>query len=279
MQLRRFRGAGQDVPRRLGRGVRREGRLRHVHGEGDLRPAGRGARHAARPYGRGGAPDARRDPHLRRGPQDHRPHHDRRVWHRRVRGHGRQVRDRALDAHPGRGVARARVPLLRPDRLRAHAGRVDLAVGRDDGHAHGRKARQGARRPHAVDLQHARRDDSARVRRRALHARRPGDRGRLDEGVPRADHGLLHPRPLPRAAARRHVRRRRGQGHGRAAGDAGQDRGGARPPRAHPRDRPLHGRHPLGAVPRPQRRLPDRDGGCAQAQGARLHPRRGLRRR
>ena len=38
-------------------------------------------------------------------------------------------------------------------------------------------------------------------------------------------------------------------------------------------------RDQVGAVPRPPRRLPDRPRGCAQAQGARLHPRRGLRRR
>ena len=48
---------------------------------------------------------------------------------------------------------------------------------------------------------------------------------------------------------------------------------------AHRAARALDGRHALGAVPRPPRRLPDRAGGCAQAQGARLHPRRGLRRR
>ena len=35
----------------------------------------------------------------------------------------------------------------------------------------------------------------------------------------------------------------------------------------------------VGAVPRPARRLPGGAGGRAQAQGARLHPRRGLRRR
>ena len=35
----------------------------------------------------------------------------------------------------------------------------------------------------------------------------------------------------------------------------------------------------VGPLPRPPRRLPDRHGGRAQAQGARLHPRRGLRRR
>ncbi len=33
---------------------------------------------------------------------------------RRVCRHGRQVRHRALDAHPRRGRPRARVPLLRP---------------------------------------------------------------------------------------------------------------------------------------------------------------------
>ncbi len=38
-------------------------------------------------------------------------------------------------------------------------------------------------------------------------------------------------------------------------------------------------RHPVGAVPRPARRLPGRARGRAQAQGARLPPRRGLRRR
>ena len=36
---------------------------------------------------------------------------------------------------------------------------------------------------------------------------------------------------------------------------------------------------PVGAVPRAARRLPGRARGCAEAQGARVHPRRGLRRR
>ena len=83
---------------------------------------------------------------------------------------------------------------------------------------------------------------------------------------------------------------------GRVRGTLGDDRGGAararargdprqdpqilaRSRRAHRAARALDGRHPLGAVPRPPRRLPDRAGGRAQAQGARLHPRRGLRRR
>ena len=45
-----------------------------------------------------------------------------------------------------------------------------------------------------VDLQHPRLDHPARVRRRALHPRRPRDRGRLDQGVPGPDHRLLHAR-------------------------------------------------------------------------------------
>ena len=42
----------------------------------------------------------------------------------------------------------------------------------------------------------------------ALHPRRPGDRGRVDQGVPRPDHGLLPARALPGPAARHEVRRR-----------------------------------------------------------------------
>jgi len=42
----------------------------------------------------------------------------------------------------------------------------------------------------------------------ALHPRRPGDRGGLDQGVPGPDHRVLHPGPLSRPAARRHLCRR-----------------------------------------------------------------------
>ena len=41
----------------------------------------------------------------------------------------------------------------------------------------------------------------------------------------------------------------------------------------------VHGRRQVRAVPGPPRRLPGGHGGRAEAQGARLHPRRGLRRR
>ena len=123
-------------------------------------------------------------------------------------GHGRQVRDRALVPDPRRGRAGARVPLPRPGGQRAHAGGLDLAVRRDDGHPDGGPARPRAGRPHALHLQHPRLDDPARVRRRALHPRRPRDRGRLHQGVPGPDHRLLPARALPRPAARRQVRRR-----------------------------------------------------------------------
>ena len=55
-----------------------------------------------------------------------------------------------------------------------------------------------ARRPHALDLQHAGRHHPPRVRRRALHARRPGGRGRVDEGVHRPGRRALPVRPAPR---------------------------------------------------------------------------------
>ena len=72
--------------------------------------------------------------------------HHRRLRHRRLRRHGRQVRDRALDPDPGRGRAGPRVPLPRPDRRRAHAGRLDQPVRRDHGHPDGGQARPRAGR-------------------------------------------------------------------------------------------------------------------------------------
>ena len=48
-RLRRQAGRGQALPRRLGPLGRREGRLRLVHAQGDLRAAARGRRLAARP--------------------------------------------------------------------------------------------------------------------------------------------------------------------------------------------------------------------------------------
>ena len=53
----------------------------------------------------------------------------------------------------------------------------------------------------------------------------------------------------------------------------------ARPGRVGLRARAQQRRGPVGALPRSPRRLPGRPRGCAEAQGAGLHPRRGVRRR
>ena len=65
-----------------------------------------------------------------------------------------------------------------------------------------------------------------------------------------------------------------------ARGDPGADRSGcSTTPSRSTSWRADARRHPVGAVPRPARRLPGRARGRAEAQGARLPPRRGLRRR
>ena len=116
---------------------------------------------------------------------------------------------------------------------------------------------------------------------RALHPRRPGDRGRVDQGVPDPARRLLPGRAAPGPGPRHQVRRRGRRPWSRscrpmpAAVDAGAGRRWSR-----------YGSWPAiwstsryGAVHRPARRLPGGAGGRAQAQGARLHARRGLRRR
>ena len=114
---------GQALRGHLGRRRGREGRLRHLHGEGDQRPAARRRRHPAGPHRRRRPARARRGADQRGAAARGRPDHHRRLRHRGLRRHGREVRHRALDPHPGRGRARARVPLLRPDRRRHHPGR------------------------------------------------------------------------------------------------------------------------------------------------------------
>ena len=85
--------------------------------------------------------------------------------------------------------------------------------------------------------------------------------------------------PVPRAAARQQVRRRGRRDPRRAARDAGQDPAGARPRRPRAGDRPLDGRTRTSVLFLGRHvGFPVAHGGCAQAQGARLHPRRGVRR-
>ena len=209
---------GKRVPRRLGRRGRREGRLRDLHGEGDPRPAAR-----RRPTPCSGAPTR---PAGWSSTSCASPRSDLRSVDKIVivacgtAAYAGMVAKYAIEHWtriPVRGRARPRVPLPRPGRQRAHARRLDQPVRRDDGHPDGGQARPRARRADHLHLQHPRLDDPARVRRRALHPRRPRDRRRLDQGVPRPDHRLLRPRALPRPAARRHLRRRRAGGHEGAA--------------------------------------------------------------
>ena len=98
-------------------------------------------------------------------------------------------------------------------------------------------------------------DDPARVRRRALHPRRPRGRGRVDQGVPRPDHRGLPARSVPGPAAGHQVPRRDRRDPRRAAGDAGQDpaRCSTAPDQVRAA-RALDGRHAVGALPRPARR-------------------------
>ena len=107
---------------------------------------------------------------------------------------------------PVRGRAGPRVPLPRPDPDPVDAGGGDQPVRRDRRHADGDPARPRAALQGAGDLQHQRLDDPARVRRGDLHPRRPGDRGRLDQGVPHPAGRLLPARrsTSPRCAARKY---------------------------------------------------------------------------
>ena len=192
-----------------------------------------------------------------RGAAPHRQDRRHRVRHRRLRGPGREVRHRALVPHPGRGRARPRVPLPRPGRHRAHARRRHLAVRRDDGHGDGRAPRPRAGREGAGHLQHPRLDHPARVRRGALHPRRPRGRRRLDQGVPRPDHRLLPARASTSrscAATCSPTRCAEVLGQLHEMPHAGPD--GARPGSTQVRElaRELADTT-LGAVPRPPRRV------------------------
>ena len=224
-----------------------------------------------------GAAGAGRGAPLRPGAARHRQDLRRRLRHGLPRRDDREVRHRALDPHPGRGRAGQRVPLPRPGARPLHAGRRHQPVRRDDGHPHGAAPRQGAARPRAGDLQRQRLDDPARVRRRPLHARRAGGGGRLHQGLPHPGRRLLPGRAVPRPGARHEVRGR-GLGHRRRPPPAARGRRrGARRHGAGARAGPLPGRREHDPLPRPPRRVPGGAGGGPEAQGARLHPRRGLR--
>ena len=186
-----------------------------------------------------GAAPARRGADQRRRAARHRQDRHHRLRHGELRRPGRQVRHRALDPDPLRGRARPRVPLPRPDPDPQHPRRRDQPVRRDRRHPDGDPLRPRAAGQGAGDLQHQRLDDPARVRRRHLHPRRSGDRGRLDQGLPDPAGRLLPARPLPRPGARHQVRRRDRRRRPRAGEDAGPRAAGARRRRGRLRARPV----------------------------------------
>ena len=83
----------------------------------------------------------------------------------------------------GRGRVRARILLPQLAAGKRHRAARDLAVRRNGGHAGGVARSQAARPPRAGHRQRRRQHHRARIRRRHLHARRAGNRRRLDQGV------------------------------------------------------------------------------------------------
>ena len=129
---------------RLGRRGRREGRLRDVHAQGDLRAARRRRGDDRRPRPPREARARRARPHRQRDPE---PAPDRHplLRHRLPRGRRRPLRDRGVGADPRRAGHRERVELPEPRALEGHARDRDLAVGRDARHDRGDAARDASR--------------------------------------------------------------------------------------------------------------------------------------
>ena len=150
-----------------------------------------------------------------------------RLRHRLPLRPGRQVRDRALDPAAGRGRAGQRVPLPRPGARPGHAGRRGQPVRRDRRHPGGGPARPTAAGPGARGLQHQRLADPPRVRRGAVHARRPRGRGGVHQGVPGPGDRELPGRAGPGAGPRHQVPRRGRPGIRGAVRDAGGGRADA----------------------------------------------------
>ena len=115
----------------------------------------------------------------------------RRLRHRLQLRPGRQVRDRALDPAARRGRTGQRVPLPGSGSRSRHAGHRHQPVRRDGGYAGGGPPRPRAEGSGPGGLQHQRVADPPRIRRRALHPRRPGDRRRGDQDLPGPGHREL----------------------------------------------------------------------------------------
>ena len=144
LEPRRLDARGRGDRGRLGRRERREGRLRDVHAQGDLRAAGVGARDDRRPRpprrARAREPRADRD-----GAPEPAPDRRRRLRHRLPRGRRRPLRARGMGAGPGRARHRERVDLPQPGAVEGHARDRDLAVRRDARHGQRDEARAARR--------------------------------------------------------------------------------------------------------------------------------------
>ena len=186
---------------RLGRRPGGEGRLRHVHAEGDPRATERDPRHARRARRRVPAAGARRPPDPRRRPAGGRQGVRGRVRDGLPLGSRGEIRDRALDAVARRDRDRERVPLPRSGARTRHAHAGGLAVGGDDRHARGGAPRAAPGLPAARGDEHGGVLARPRGRRRDLHARRSGDRRRGDQDVRDPDGVAVPPRDVPGAGA------------------------------------------------------------------------------
>ena len=159
--------------------------------------------------------------------RDDRARRDSGVRHVVARGPGGEVPDRRAGARAGRGRLQLRVPVPASDHRQAHAGDRDHAVGRDGRHARRAAGSEAARRAINRDLQRGRQHGHARSRRHGLHARRTGDRRRVDEGVHLPARGAASARDGDRPGARHARPRRAPRPHRGARAVAGRHRAGA----------------------------------------------------
>src|SRR6266540_1010268 len=185
------------------------------------------------------------------------------------------ARARGLDGHPRLGGIRIRVPLPQAAPVAGDPHGRHLAVGGDGGHARGAAGREGRGLHGDRDRQRRRLDDRARGGWRHLPACRPGDRGRLHQGVHLAARRPAALRALPRAPAR--------VGPGGGADAGARARASAGPGGAHPRARAggARARRALRrraqrTLPRTRRQLSRRPRRCAQAEGDLLRSCRGI---
>ena len=234
-RLRRTGAAPRADHGGLGRRPGAEGRLRLVHAQGDRRTARRDPRHARGAGGRWPA-GARRAPHQRRRAPRGEQGVRRGLRHGVPLGHGREVRDRALDPFARRDRDRERVPLPRPGPWSRHADAGGVAERRDDRHLGGGAARAPAGFAGDRGDEHRGVVAGARGRRRALHARGHRDLRRRHEDLRDADGVAIPGGPLPGPGAGLDVPRgdRRGPRPSRRAAGRGAARDRARRPMPRP---------------------------------------------